>query len=46
MAVALKSRRFKTLKELTDFCAAAPNNVTAITEIVQDNSGNWVLFYT
>jgi hypothetical protein len=46
MAVALKSKHFKALKELNDFCAAAPNAVTTIVQIVQDNSGSWVLFYT
>lgn len=46
MAVVLKSKHFKALKELNDFCALVGNNVTTIVQIVQDNSGSWVLFYT
>lgn len=44
MAVALKSRHFKSLKELNDFANTAA--VTTVVQIVQDNSGSWVLFFT
>ena len=46
MAVALKAKHFKSLKELTDFTALVGNNVTTVVQITQDNSGSWVLFYT
>lgn len=47
MAVALKCKYFKAAAEVTTFCAAAPNNVTTIVEIIYDTTtAQYVLFYT
>ncbi len=46
MAVVLKVQIFDSPNDLAAFCAVVGNNVTTVVQIVADNNGKYLLFYT